>query len=104
MGRAILKQHGDSLYSGDCVSMSSKFSYQNEPNQFVDFRRSSPHKKGSSLRQVCPHSMLRCASSDIVLRIIKDSYLKEQPENRPRIFGMTASPIDTKGDIAKAAA
>ncbi|KAL1855420.1 Dicer-like protein 1 [Paecilomyces lecythidis] len=37
-------------------------------------------------------------------RIIKDSYLKEQPENRPRIFGMTASPIDTKGDIAKAAA
>ncbi|KAJ9253860.1 hypothetical protein DTO027B5_7245 [Paecilomyces variotii] len=36
-------------------------------------------------------------------RIIKDSYLREQPSNRPRIFGMTASPIDAKGDIAKAA-
>ncbi|KAL1967917.1 hypothetical protein VTN77DRAFT_2334 [Rasamsonia byssochlamydoides] len=36
-------------------------------------------------------------------RIIKDSYLKEIPEKRPRIFGMTASPIDAKGDVVKAA-
>ncbi|PLB42079.1 putative RNA helicase/RNAse III [Aspergillus candidus] len=32
-------------------------------------------------------------------RIIRDSYLKTPIANRPRIFGMTASPIDTKGDI-----
>ncbi|KAI2930306.1 hypothetical protein CBS147320_3428 [Aspergillus niger] len=32
-------------------------------------------------------------------RIIRDSYLEEVYSKRPRIFGMTASPIDTKGDI-----
>ncbi|PWY95843.1 dicer-like protein 1 [Aspergillus sclerotioniger CBS 115572] len=36
-------------------------------------------------------------------RIIRDSYLEVTPSNRPRIFGMTASPIDTKGDIIEAA-
>nr|A1CBC9.2 RecName: Full=Dicer-like protein 1; Includes: RecName: Full=Endoribonuclease dcl1; Includes: RecName: Full=ATP-dependent helicase dcl1 [Aspergillus clavatus NRRL 1] len=36
-------------------------------------------------------------------RIIRDSYFKASPPQRPRIFGMTASPIDTKGDIIAAA-
>ncbi|KAG2025570.1 hypothetical protein GB937_002826 [Aspergillus fischeri] len=36
-------------------------------------------------------------------RIIRDSYFKAQPSQRPRVFGMTASPIDTKGDITEAA-
>ncbi|OJJ50927.1 hypothetical protein ASPZODRAFT_155932 [Penicilliopsis zonata CBS 506.65] len=36
-------------------------------------------------------------------RIIKDSYLKEIPSKRPRVFGMTASPIDAKGDVVEAA-
>ncbi|PLB47276.1 ATP-dependent helicase dcl1 [Aspergillus steynii IBT 23096] len=36
-------------------------------------------------------------------RIIRESYLKADPLLRPRIFGMTASPIDTKGDIIDAA-
>jgi endoribonuclease Dicer len=36
-------------------------------------------------------------------RIIKDSYLKADPKHRPRIFGMTASPIDAKGDVVRAA-
>ncbi|KAJ5799821.1 uncharacterized protein N7518_001889 [Penicillium psychrosexuale] len=36
-------------------------------------------------------------------RIIRDSYLKADPEKRPRIFGMTASPVDAKCDIAEAA-
>ena len=36
-------------------------------------------------------------------RIIKDSYLKTDPKSRPRVFGMTASPIDVKGDVVKAA-
>ncbi|RJE23589.1 hypothetical protein PHISCL_04089 [Aspergillus sclerotialis] len=35
-------------------------------------------------------------------RIIRDSYLKEPASKRPRIFGMTASPIDAKGDIVEA--
>lgn len=37
------------------------------------------------------------------LRIIRDTYLKEVPSKRPRIFGMTASPVDTKGDVVDAA-
>ncbi|KAL4890197.1 ATP-dependent helicase dcl1 [Aspergillus ambiguus] len=36
-------------------------------------------------------------------RVIRDSYLRVPPSSRPRIFGMTASPIDTKGDVLKAA-
>ncbi|GFF41577.1 dicer-like protein 1 [Aspergillus udagawae] len=36
-------------------------------------------------------------------RIIRDSYFKAQSSQRPRVFGMTASPIDTKGDITEAA-
>ncbi|KAE8376362.1 ATP-dependent helicase dcl1 [Aspergillus bertholletiae] len=36
-------------------------------------------------------------------RIIRESYLKADPKKRPRIFGMTASPIDTKGDIIESA-
>ncbi|CRG84276.1 endoribonuclease Dicer [Talaromyces islandicus] len=36
-------------------------------------------------------------------RIVKDSYLRADPACRPRIFGMTASPIDAKGDVVKAA-
>ncbi|GES59863.1 dicer-like protein 1 [Aspergillus terreus] len=36
-------------------------------------------------------------------RIIRDSYFRVPPSSRPRIFGMTASPIDTKGDVLEAA-
>ncbi|KAE8149317.1 ATP-dependent helicase dcl1 [Aspergillus avenaceus] len=36
-------------------------------------------------------------------RIIRESYLKADLSRRPRIFGMTASPIDTKGDIIESA-
>ncbi|QQK44191.1 Helicase, C-terminal [Penicillium digitatum] len=36
-------------------------------------------------------------------RIIRDAYLKADIENRPRIFGMTASPVDAKCDLAEAA-
>ncbi|KAL2783565.1 hypothetical protein BJX66DRAFT_349313 [Aspergillus keveii] len=36
-------------------------------------------------------------------RIIRDSYHQVPPSKRPRIFGMTASPIDTKGDIVDGA-
>ncbi|KAL5002120.1 hypothetical protein BDV10DRAFT_202971 [Aspergillus recurvatus] len=39
----------------------------------------------------------------VYARIIRDSYLLTQPSKRPRIFGMTASPIDTKGDVAEGA-
>ena len=39
-----------------------------------------------------------------VLRIIKDFYLSETDNGmRPRIFGMTASPIDAKTDVTQAA-
>ena len=37
-------------------------------------------------------------------RIIKDFYLAEEdPTKRPRIFGMTASPVDAKVDVVQAA-
>ncbi|KAJ5713331.1 dicer-like protein 1 [Penicillium malachiteum] len=36
-------------------------------------------------------------------RIIRDSYFKTEPLSRPKIFGMTASPIDAKVNIAEAA-
>ncbi|KAL4741976.1 hypothetical protein BDV11DRAFT_212303 [Aspergillus similis] len=39
----------------------------------------------------------------VYARIIRDSYFLTAPSKRPRIFGMTASPIDTKGDVAKGA-
>ncbi|KUL90852.1 hypothetical protein ZTR_00903 [Talaromyces verruculosus] len=36
-------------------------------------------------------------------RIMKEGYLKTKPECRPRVFGMTASPLDAKRDPVKAA-
>ncbi|WEW60952.1 Dicer-like protein 1 [Emydomyces testavorans] len=36
-------------------------------------------------------------------RIVKDFYLKEAGSKRPKIFGMTASPVDAKVDVVKAA-
>ncbi|KAL4904889.1 hypothetical protein BDW74DRAFT_185410 [Aspergillus multicolor] len=39
----------------------------------------------------------------VYARIIRDSYLLTELSKRPRIFGMTASPIDTKGDVAEGA-
>lgn len=35
--------------------------------------------------------------------IMKEGYLKTKPECRPRVFGMTASPLDAKRDPVKAA-
>lgn len=40
---------------------------------------------------------------DSLTRIIRDSYLKVDLSERPRIFGMTASPIDGKANIIEAA-
>lgn len=40
----------------------------------------------------------------IQYRIIKDFYLAElDPAERPKIFGMTASPVDAREDVVKAA-
>ena len=37
-------------------------------------------------------------------RIIKDFYIPEvDPTRRPRVFGMTASPVDAREDVVKAA-
>ncbi|EER25001.1 Type III restriction enzyme, res subunit family protein [Coccidioides posadasii C735 delta SOWgp] len=36
-------------------------------------------------------------------RIVKDFYLKDGNAKRPKIFGMTASPVDAKVDVVKAA-
>lgn len=37
------------------------------------------------------------------IRIVKEFYLKEKDFKRPKIFGMTASPVDAKVDVVKAA-
>lgn len=47
--------------------------------------------------RVCP----RCFAD--WYRIIKDFYISEPREVRPRVFGMTASPIDAKVDVIQAA-
>ncbi|KAL4887487.1 hypothetical protein BJY04DRAFT_212522 [Aspergillus karnatakaensis] len=39
----------------------------------------------------------------VYARIIRDSYLRIQPSKRPRILGMTASPVDTKDDPVEGA-
>ena len=40
----------------------------------------------------------------IINRIIKDYYLRlEDPTRLPKIFGMTASPVDARVDVVKAA-
>ncbi|KAL3439242.1 hypothetical protein BDV09DRAFT_203503 [Aspergillus tetrazonus] len=39
----------------------------------------------------------------VYARVIRGSYFPTAPSKRPRILGMTASPIDTKGDVAEAA-
>ena len=37
-------------------------------------------------------------------RIIKDYYIAEpDPTRRPRVFGMTASPVDAREDVVEAA-
>lgn len=37
-------------------------------------------------------------------RIIKDYYITQlDPSKRPKIFGMTASPVDAREDVIKAA-
>ena len=37
-------------------------------------------------------------------RIIKDFYIPEEdPLKRPKVFGMTASPVDAREDVVKAA-
>ena len=41
---------------------------------------------------------------NISARIIKDYYLAQNdPEKRPKIFGMTASPVDAREDVIQAA-
>lgn len=40
----------------------------------------------------------------IVSRVMKDFYLSENdPMKRPKIFGMTASPVDARVDVVQAA-
>lgn len=40
----------------------------------------------------------------IIIRIVKDFYLAEPDlAKRPKIFGMTASPVDAKVDVVQAA-
>ena len=36
-------------------------------------------------------------------RIIKDNYISQEPDKRPKVFGMTASPVDAREDPVKAA-
>ena len=38
------------------------------------------------------------------VRIIKDYYItQEDPSKRPKVFGMTASPVDARQDVVQAA-
>lgn len=41
--------------------------------------------------------------ANFVVRIIKDFYLDFPAVQRPRVFGMTASPVDSKMNIVRGA-
>ena len=49
-------------------------------------------------------SFIDCPEKLTVVRIIKDFYLAElDPSRRPKVFGMTASPVDARVDVVQAA-
>lgn len=60
-------------------------------------RRKTTHTQGKSL----------LVSKTFILmfdRIIKDYYVRQDdPAKRPKLFGMTASPVDAREDVVKAA-
>lgn len=48
-------------------------------------------------------SLLRAPASLMCYRLIKDFYVHCDKQQRPKLFGMTASPVDAKEDPVKAA-
>ena len=54
------------------------------------------------MHSITCHLLFLCLADSV--RIIKDFYLLETDETlRPKIFGMTASPVDAKVDVIRAA-
>lgn len=52
---------------------------------------------------ICFDEAHRAKKSHVYVRIIRDFYVSELENRRPKIFGMTASPVDSREDIEYAA-
>lgn len=84
--------------------MSYAFIHQHQSNQPPNIRRSAPCKEKPRIRKVGAGRLALVLMLLIKNRIIKDFYLAElDPAERPKIFGMTASPVDAREDVVKAA-
>src|SRR5690606_10046046 len=78
--------------------------YDNEGYQSALLRRSSPSKERSCI--LSASKSLRLTLILILVSILRNFYIapKLDPSDRPKVFGMTASPIDaTRGDVADVA-
>lgn len=83
--------------------MSNALIHLSRSNQPAHIRRGPPRKEESCLRKVV--DSLSLIIFDLIWgRIIKDFYIPELDlEKKPRIFGMTASPVDANEDVVHAA-
>lgn len=52
---------------------------------------------------MCFDEAHRAKKDHVYARIIRDFYVHEAVEDRPRVFGMTASPVDARVDVVAAA-
>lgn len=59
--------------------------------------------KMSDINLICFDEAHHAKKNHIYARIIREHYLPSPDERKPKIFGMTASPVDAKADIIGAA-
>lgn len=59
--------------------------------------------KMDDINLLCFDEAHHAKKNHVYARIIRDFYLQEPEESRPKIFGMTASPVDARVDVVQAA-
>lgn len=59
--------------------------------------------KMTDVNLLCFDECHHAKKNHVYARIIQDFYLNEPPQNRPKVFGMTASPVDARVDVVDAA-
>ncbi|RPB29394.1 hypothetical protein L211DRAFT_11749 [Terfezia boudieri ATCC MYA-4762] len=59
--------------------------------------------KMKDINLICFDEAHHAKKNHVYARIVRDFYADEPPESQPRIFGMTASPVDSRDDPKEAA-
>ena len=59
--------------------------------------------KMKDINLLCFDEVHHAKKNHVYARIIKTFYLPEPKETRPKIFGLTASPVDARVDVVSAA-